>query len=61
MAVLPSGDAGSDLMVEGSIDERLSPEDVGWKIVAVNVTDLGATAHVRSGRPFRSPLPARRT
>ena len=45
VAVLPSGDAvGSDLMVEGvHWDERLSPEDVGWKIVAVNASDLGAT------------------
>ncbi|HND30806.1 MAG TPA: thiamine-phosphate kinase [Myxococcota bacterium] len=33
----------SDTMVEGvHWDERLSPGDVGWKLVAVNASDLGA-------------------
>lgn len=32
-----------DTMVEGvHWDARLSPEDVGWKLVAVNASDLGA-------------------
>lgn len=45
VAVLDDGTAiGSDLMVEGiHWDERLSPADVGWKLVAVNASDLGAT------------------
>jgi thiamine-monophosphate kinase len=45
VAVLPDGTAvGTDLMVEGvHWDDRLSPEDVGWKLVAVNASDLGAT------------------
>lgn len=33
-----------DSLVEGiHFDERSSPEDVGWKVVAVSVSDLGAT------------------
>ena len=33
----------ADTMVEGvHWDARLSPEDVGWKLVAVNASDLGA-------------------
>lgn len=33
----------NDLLVEGvHFDERLTPADVGWKAVAVNVSDLGA-------------------
>ncbi len=33
----------TDTMVEGTHwDERLDPEDVGWKLVAVNVSDLAA-------------------
>jgi thiamine-monophosphate kinase len=45
VAVLPSRMAvGADLMVEGvHWDARLSAEDVGWKLVAVNASDLGAT------------------
>jgi thiamine-monophosphate kinase len=45
VAVLPDGTAvGTDLMVEGvHWDDRLTPEDVGWKLVAVNASDLGAT------------------
>ncbi len=32
-----------DTMVEGvHWDDKLTPEDVGWKLVAVNVSDLGA-------------------
>lgn len=43
-AVLEGGEVlTSDLLVEGvHFDERLSPGDVGWKAVAVNVSDLGA-------------------
>ncbi|MEC8423577.1 MAG: AIR synthase related protein, partial [Myxococcota bacterium] len=45
VAVLPDGMAvGTDTMVEGvHWDERLSPSDVGWKLVAVNASDLGAS------------------
>ena len=33
----------TDLMVEGvHFDDKLSPADIGWKVVAVNVSDLGA-------------------
>ena len=33
----------TDSMIEGvHFDERLSPEDVGWKIVAVNASDIAA-------------------
>ena len=46
-AAPPGGDGqllvSSDTMVEGvHWDERLSPGDVGWKLVAVNASDLGA-------------------
>jgi thiamine-monophosphate kinase len=45
VAVLPGGLAiGADTMVEGvHWDDKLSPADVGWKLVAVNASDLGAT------------------
>ena len=43
-AVLSDGTVVTvDTMVEGvHWDDKLSPEDVGWKLVAVNVSDLGA-------------------
>lgn len=43
-AVLPGGEVlTTDTMVEGvHWDDALDPEDVGWKLVAVNVSDLGA-------------------
>lgn len=45
-AVRPAGAAEAltiDTMVEGTHwDDHLSPEDVGWKLVAVNASDLGA-------------------
>lgn len=45
VAVLADGTAvGTDLMVEGvHWDARSTAEDVGWKLVAVNASDLGAT------------------
>jgi len=44
-AVLADGTAvASDLMVEGvHWDAQLSPEDVGYKLVAVNASDMAAT------------------
>ena len=43
-AVLPGGlVVSADAMVEGvHWDHRLSPADVGWKLVASNVSDLAA-------------------
>ncbi len=43
-AILDGGEVvTTDTMVEGvHWDERLSPGDVGWKLVAVNVSDIGA-------------------
>lgn len=47
-AVVPSQGSGSpiftvDTMVEGRhFDARLDPSDVGWKLVAVNVSDIAA-------------------
>lgn len=33
----------TDVMIEGvHFDHRLSPEDLGWKLVAVNASDVGA-------------------
>ncbi len=43
-AVMPDGQVlTTDTMVEGRHwDDTLSPADVGWKLVAVNASDLGA-------------------
>lgn len=43
-AVMPDGQVlTTDTMVEGRHwDDKLSPADVGWKLVAVNASDLGA-------------------
>ncbi len=43
-AVVADGEVVTcDLMVEGvHWDDRLSPEDVGWKLAAVNASDIGA-------------------
>lgn len=43
-AWLPSGEVvTTDTMVEGvHFDHRLSPSDLGWKLVAVNASDAGA-------------------
>lgn len=45
VAVLPSGEAvGADMLVEGvHWDDRSAPQDVGFKAVMVNASDLGAT------------------
>jgi thiamine-monophosphate kinase len=45
VAVLPSGEAvGADMLIEGvHWDARSSAEDVGYKAVMVNASDLGAT------------------
>lgn len=43
-AVIAEGEVVTvDLMVEGvHWDERCAPEDLGWKLVAVNASDIGA-------------------
>lgn len=43
-AVMPDGQVlTTDTMVEGRHwDDKLTPADVGWKLVAVNASDLGA-------------------
>lgn len=49
----------TDTMVEGvHWDGRLSAEDVGWKLVAVNVSDLGAMGAVPSWALLNLSLPA---
>ena len=49
----------TDTMVEGvHWDGRLSAEDVGWKLVAVNASDLGAMGAVPSWALLNLSLPA---
>ena len=38
-----------DTMVEGHRDDKLTPADVGWKIVAINASDIGAMGGLQSG------------
>ncbi|MEL6344204.1 MAG: thiamine-phosphate kinase [Myxococcota bacterium] len=47
-----------DTMVEGThFDDRLSPEDVGWKLVAVNASDIGACGRLPSWALLSLALP----
>ena len=62
-AIPPAGEGDlvitTDTMVEGvHWDDRLSPEDVGWKLVAVNASDLGAMGAVPAWATLNLSLPA---
>jgi thiamine-monophosphate kinase len=59
VAILADGTAvGTDLMVEGvHWDARSSAEDVGWKLVAVNASDLGATGATPAWATLNLALP----
>jgi thiamine-monophosphate kinase len=47
-----------DSMLEGvHFDERLSPADVGWKIVAVNVSDIAAMGRLPDWATLSMSLP----
>ncbi|MFZ5478486.1 MAG: thiamine-phosphate kinase [Myxococcota bacterium] len=59
-AVLASGEVvTTDTMVEGvHWDARLDPADVGWKLVAVNVSDVGAMGATPTWATLALTLPA---
>ena len=62
-AIPPIGDGqlliSTDTMVEGvHWDDRLSPSDVGWKLMAVNASDLGAMGARPSWALLNLSLPA---
>ncbi len=59
-AVLPDGSVVTvDTMVEGTHwDARLTPADVGWKLVAVNVSDIAAMGATPTWAVLALTLPA---
>ena len=60
VAVLADGTViGADMLIEGvHFDHRLTPEDVGWKAVMVNASDLGATGAIPTWMTLSLALPA---
>lgn len=58
-ALLPDQQViSSDMMVEGvHFDNHLSAEDVGWKLVAVNASDIGAMGRTPSWATLSVAIP----
>ncbi|MEC7985274.1 MAG: thiamine-phosphate kinase, partial [Myxococcota bacterium] len=53
-----NGIVTTDTMVEGvHFDDRLSPSDVGWKLVAVNASDIAAMGRYPSWATLNLTLP----
>ena len=58
-ALLPDQQViSTDTMVEGvHFDNRLTAEDVGWKLVAVNASDIGAMGRTPSWATLNIAIP----